>query len=534
MTTPIRNTTAERLPTQPLREPSAMMQAVMDAARNCLVYCVAVRDEQAQIIDFSYQIVNQKMVELMGLERDQLIGQSLTHLFPEARSSGLFQRYVNAIELQQSQVVEFSHPINNRITWFLITATPLYDGLVLSFEDISDRKWVEQMQQEQAERLQATLDASLSSIITMRAIRDDSGQIIDFLMQTANRAVERDLFLPPNEITGHRLLEVFPGNIESGLFNFYKKVTETGETDQTTQYYTDENGLEAWFTVAAVRQGPDQIVITFMNITESKLQELQLKKSNEDLIRSNEALEQFAYAASHDLQEPLRKIRAFCDLLREKLGVQHDDSIDLIQRMQSAASRMSDLVADLLTYSRLSTQQPEPVPISLNNLISDVLTDLEWAIQQKKAVVEVDSLPTIKGNVSQLRQLFQNLLSNALKFSYPEVPPYVRVSFREIRLGELPAGLSFPVLPVILEPLQKSVRFYEISIQDNGIGFKPEYRHQIFRAFQRLHSQKGPYSGTGLGLAIVKKVVENHYGAIMAESQEGQGALFRIYLPISH
>ncbi len=511
-----------------------MMQAVMDASQNALVYCVAVRDEQDRIVDFSYLIFNQRMVELTGFNRDQLAGQYLTKLFPDVKPNGLLQRYIDVVERQQSQTVEFSFLINGRITWFLISAKPLYDGVVLSFEDISDRKWVEQMQQEQAERLQATLDASLSSIITMRAIRDSTGQIVDFLMQTANQAVERDLFLKSSEITGHRLLEVFPGNVESGLFDFYKQVTETGKTDQTTQFYIDENGLEAWFTVAAVRHGPDQIVITFMNITESKLQELQLKKSNEDLIRSNEALEQFAYAASHDLQEPLRKIQAFCDLLREKLGVQEDDSVDLIERMQSAAGRMSALVADLLTYSRLSTQQPEPVPLSLDNLISDVLTDLEWAIQQKKAVVHVDSLPIIKGNVSQLRQLFQNLLSNALKFSYPDVPPHVRVSFREIRLGELPPGLAFPVMPVVLEPLQKSVRFYEITVQDNGIGFKPEYRQQIFRAFQRLHSQKGPYSGTGLGLTIVKKVVENHYGAIMAESEEGQGALFKIYLPISY
>ncbi|MGM9508937.1 sensor histidine kinase [Larkinella sp. GY13] len=512
-------------------EQLVLMQAILDASQNVMAYCVPMRNEEAQIVDFSYRIANQGLAQLLGIERSQILEKPLMYWFPNAKELGLFQQYVDAIETKESRIVEFPYGDQACDGCFLITATPLQEGIVLSFVDITDQKRARVAQQEQAELLQATLDASLNSTIAMRAIRDESGQIIDFLMQTANRAVERDLFLPPEKIAGHRLLEVFPGNIESGLFGFYQRVAETGQTDQTTQYYIDANGLEAWFTVAAVRQSTDQIVITFMNITESKLQELRLKKSNEDLVRSNELLEQFAYGASHDLQEPLRKIQAFGDLLLDQYGSQLGDGATVLQRMQSAASRMSGLIQDLLTYSRLSTQKPAPVAVSLNPLINDVLSDLELMIQDKNAVVEVAPLPTIRGSVSQLRQLFQNLLINALKFSFPNTPPHIQISTREVRLGDLPAGLTFPILPVALKPLQKSIRFYEISVQDNGIGFKTEYRHQIFKAFQRLHSQNSQYAGTGLGLAIVKKVVENHFGAILAESREGQGAVFRIFLP---
>ncbi|GAB3892564.1 hypothetical protein GCM10028803_05520 [Larkinella knui] len=524
-------TTTNNLSNHQLLEQITMMQAVLDASLNGMAYCEAIRDETNQIVDFSYRIVNQSLIKLLGIERNQLIGHPLTPGFPVLKQSGLFQQIRDVFETQEPKSIEFQYPTQPHERWFFIAVTPVLAGVVVSIVDITDRKQAEIGQREQAELLQATLDASLNSIIAMRAIRDESGQIIDFLMQTANRTVERDLFLRPDQIAGHRLLEVFPGNIESGLFAFYQRVTETGKTDRTTQYYIDANGLEAWFTVAAVRQAPDRIVITFMNITESTLQELQLKKSNEDLIRSNELLEQFAYGASHDLQEPLRKIQAFSDLLLDQYSTRLGDGVAVLQRMNSAASRMSGLIQDLLTYSRLSTQKPAPVAVPLNTLIKDVLSDLELMIRDKNATIDVGKLPTINGSVSQLRQLFQNLLINALKFSLPNVTPHVRISCRELPLGELPAGLTFPVLPVALKPLQKTIRFYEISVQDNGIGFKPEYRDQIFKAFQRLHSQNSPYSGTGLGLAIVKKVVENHFGAIAAESQPGHGATFRIYLP---
>jgi len=190
--------------------------------------------------------------------------------------------------------------------------------------------------------------------------------------------------------------------------------------------------------------------------------------------------------------------------------------------MQSAAERMQTLIRDLLTYSRLSTQREVFQPVPLEGLVQGVLGDLEVMIREKNAQVRVDSLPLVVGDRLQLHQLFQNLLSNALKFSQPEVPPHVQVANRPISRRDIPGGVL---------PLHASgEKFWEITVEDNGIGFQDQYADRIFQVFQRLHG-KDRFPGTGIGLAICKKVVDNHGGALTATGRPGNGATFRVYLP---
>jgi signal transduction histidine kinase len=238
--------------------------------------------------------------------------------------------------------------------------------------------------------------------------------------------------------------------------------------------------------------------------------EEQLKKYTAELERSNRELQDFAYAASHDLQEPLRKIQAFGGRLQNKYATQLDErGLDYLNRMIDASDRMQTLIINLLAYSRITTKAQPFEPVNLNQLVQDVLRDLEVRIAEVQATISVDPLPAIEADPTQMRQLFQNLLSNALKFHHPDVSPIIHIT-------------------AVSNPTTNSCH---IQIADNGIGFDPIYAERIFALFQRLHGRT-EYAGTGIGLAVCRKIVERHQGTITAAGRPQAGATFTITLPI--
>ncbi|GAA4324571.1 sensor histidine kinase [Flaviaesturariibacter amylovorans] len=249
-----------------------------------------------------------------------------------------------------------------------------------------------------------------------------------------------------------------------------------------------------------------------------------LIKSNQELKRSNNNLEEFAYAASHDMKEPIRKIHFFADRLRGELQPQLSDNQRLLfERLESASRRMGALIDDLLTYSQATRGAAEQETIDLNRRLEQVLHDLELEIEQKGARVQVGPLPTLRGNGRQFQQLFQNLVSNALKYSRPGVPPVV-----EIRAGRLPG--SDPLVQQYLPEAGNPPFVHHVEVADNGIGFEQSDAERIFNMFTRLHGN-AEYRGTGVGLSIVRKVVDNHGGHIWADSRPGEGTTFHILLP---
>lgn len=253
---------------------------------------------------------------------------------------------------------------------------------------------------------------------------------------------------------------------------------------------------------------------------EERTQELQqalseLRISNDRLAVSNRELEQFASVASHDLQEPLRKIQAFGDRLKTKAGADlRPDALDSLERMQNAAARMQTLINDLLAFSRVTSKAQPFTGVDLNQIAREVLSDLETRIEQTGAQVHVGILPTIVADPLQMRQLLQNLISNALKFRRPGVAPVIEI------LAE----------PVSAEQAAGGRDFYRLLVRDNGIGFDEKYLDRIFNVFQRLHG-RNVYEGTGVGLAICRKIVERHGGTITATSAPDQGATFIVMLP---
>lgn len=251
-----------------------------------------------------------------------------------------------------------------------------------------------------------------------------------------------------------------------------------------------------------------------------------LEVANTDLIRANENLEQFAYIASHDLQEPLRKIQSFGDILKNQYRGELGNGVDFLERMQVAASRMSLLIRDLLAFSRISTRQVVAQPVSLLEVVNRALEALSVAIEESKAHISINALPTVQGDASQLSQLFQNLLSNALKFHRKTALGEVIAPEITVRASLLSSSELLPSLLIT----RYAESYHKIEVVDNGVGFDEQYKDRIFQVFQRLHGRDA-FTGTGIGLAIAQKVVTNHGGAITATSKLGEGATFCVYLP---
>jgi signal transduction histidine kinase len=267
----------------------------------------------------------------------------------------------------------------------------------------------------------------------------------------------------------------------------------------------------------------EAVLVVFRNVTEAYRQQQALLSLNQALLVSNQQLEQLAYVASHDLQEPLRKILFYSD----RISVEATHRLtaleqDMLNRMQAAAQRMSELIDSLLEQAQLQGPAPTRTLVSLADLLSTLVSDLSVIIQERAALVELEPpLPTLIGDAAQLRQLFQNLLSNALKFTPPGVAPRIRIQARLVE-PEQRAALALPL----------SGTYAQVSVADQGIGMASEDLAGIFGLFTRLHGRH-PYAGSGLGLATVKQVVDNHQGSIWVESQEGIGTTIHVYLPIA-
>ncbi|OJV14773.1 MAG: hypothetical protein BGO21_18955 [Dyadobacter sp. 50-39] len=247
--------------------------------------------------------------------------------------------------------------------------------------------------------------------------------------------------------------------------------------------------------------------------------ERKVEQRTQDLVNANRELESFSYVASHDLQEPLRKIQTFIHLI-ERNNFDSELSKSYFQKIYQAAQRMGELIQSVLSYSRLAQNGEATQQVDLNRIIDDIRVDFELAIEEKHAVLITENLPVIAANPLQMNQLFSNLISNSLKFS--TVQPEIRIT------GSRQMGQDIP----LALPEQADRAYHHICVKDNGIGFEPEFREKIFSLFQRLHRRQ-EYAGTGIGLSIVKKIIEQHEGFVSAESHPGEGAAFHIWLPVS-
>ncbi|AQG78580.1 sensor histidine kinase [Spirosoma montaniterrae] len=510
-------------------DPVAFMFDAMNASLSGIIIYTAVRkdvsdDLAGPIIDFRFMAVNRAAMQLLNLTENPQ-GNTMLTLFPGTQEHGFFEQYVQVVETGQPMRFETEYNADGVSGWYDVVVVKLYDGFVITFNDITTQKNAIQQIAQQNSLLNGVMDTSRNGIASIRAVRNASGVITDFRLETFNNALAASSGFTADEIRNQSIATIDPDVHTSGLFDQYVAVCETGQI-QEVEYHYPKTGH--WFSVAAARQETDRVVVTVTDITETKQTLLTLERQArhadvlvEELQKSNANLEQFAYIASHDLQEPLRKIQSFGDILIDQYAPNLGETgSDIIRRMQAASARMHSLIRDLLAYSRVASRTDAFKRVDLNSILHDVLTDLEATLHEKNGTIEADRLPTLTGEPLQLRQLFQNLLSNALKFTKPNLPPFIRITC-EIKQSQALQTLA---------PTLTSGDYCCIVISDNGIGFDAQYSERIFQLFHRLHTRSA-FAGTGIGLSIVKKVVDNHNGFIKADGFPGEGATFTVLLP---
>jgi signal transduction histidine kinase len=504
------------------KEQERIYQQLLDASGDGVLLMEAIRDRNNNIVDFEITFCNKWGRKIAKFPSDA-IGKTLFEVLPHLRNHEQWQLHKKVVETGEPLQFEttFRNADGEEYGWFIVSLTKLGDGVISRYTDISIRRQNEEKIREQKEELQGILNASINAVLACEAVRDKKGHITDLLIGRVNEAFTKVNGINAEVAEGSTFLSLFPGADAAALFAAYAQVITTGVSLRTEMYYCSDN-LDGWFDISAVKRGQNGVVISYNDITPVKKTQLELEKKVQELKRSNEILEEFAYASSHDLKEPVRKIHLFADRLKHELRENlTENQLTLFERMERAAKRMTLLIDDLLTYSHVSRGADHFESVDLNEKVKNVLSDLDAEMEEKGAVVTVGHLPLIQGQGRQIEQLFQNLITNAIKYSKPGVTPQVSICACEMSSKGISVAFS-------AEPANK--RYNWIKVRDNGIGFPQADAERIFNVFTRLHGN-AEYRGTGVGLSIVQKVVQNHGGLIWAESAVGKGSTFNIVFP---
>ncbi len=471
---------------------------------------------------------NKGAQRIKGYKADEIIGRHFSVFYPpESKASGLPDRALKVAD-EEGRFEDEGWRVrkDGSLFWANVIITALKDdaGELVGFtkvtRDLTERREHEQALRRSEERFQQMIAAVADYGIF---VLDAKGNVASW-----NEGAERIQGYTAGEIIGRHFSVFYPGEAREANWPEYElsvAVRDGRFEDEGWRVRKDGTLLWANVVITALRNDDDEVVgftkVT-RDLTERRAHEEALRESerrlalaNRDLSLRNRELQDFARVASHDLQEPLRKISAFSQLLEEDYrDALTDEGSMYLERIRNSAQRMSVLINELLNYSRLAAPTGRVRKVDLNRIVDDVVGDLHVRIDETKGRVERGTLPSVEGDPTQMGQLFQNLIGNALKFHRPGVPPVVTISSSPLTEGSDIVGDDG----------------FEITVSDNGIGFEEKYIAAIFTPFQRVHTRRS-YEGTGLGLAICQRIVERHQGTISAESTPGEGSTFIIRLP---
>lgn len=344
----------------------------------------------------------------------------------------------------------------------------------------------------------------------------------DGLIVYSNNYFSNLINKPNGKITGSNILDFVSGEDQEKFLDHFALALK-GSSKTEIHLSVNNKKIPVYISLTSLQPQLGTVGMIITDLSEKKHNEQILQQKNLELLHLNESLDQFASIASHDLQEPLRKIKTFTSLLEQRFNNDlPQDAKGLINKIKESSERMSLLIKSVLNFSRVSHRENMFDETDLNKVLADTLKDFDLLIHEKNAFIRIEHLPVIEAIPLQISQLFYNLIGNALKFSKAETAPCISISFRMLSTREIEKKFK----------LNNQLSYAEISFNDNGIGFEQQFAKQIFLVFERLNNQQ-QYSGTGIGLALCQKITENHQGRIYAESRENNGATFYVILPLT-
>jgi signal transduction histidine kinase len=506
-------------------------EMIAEQSRSRLMHALDVMADGFALYDANDNIVlyNRKYVDYSPLVTDVIMpGVAKEEILRKSTMRGAF--VLNG--MSQEEYIQWRlerhrnphEPVEVQLTdgrWLLITEKRTNDGgIVGTRSDITELKLreIEMLrisQQLHARNLQ--FDTALTNMVQGLCMFDKDQKLI----VVNKRYLDVYGFSADIVKSGITLRELMHYSVSLGNYTAEeaeRALAERNDPDQLSKRSIIKQRLKDGRVIAVMNEpmADGGTIATYQDITETENNATMMLQYTQKLEHSNRELADFAYVASHDLQEPLRKIEAFGERLVSKYGqILPDDGKMFVDRMQNAAGRMRKLINDLLSYSRVTTDAKAFQKVSLAKVLTEVLSDLQIRIEETEARVEFDELPIIECEPMQMRQLLQNLIGNALKFRKPGVTPVIQVQASKVENADSTSN----------------VPHIDLTIADNGIGFDNQFKDQIFTIFQRLHS-RNDYEGTGIGLATVRKIVERHGGMINADGQVDIGATFHVTLPI--
>jgi signal transduction histidine kinase len=499
------------------------LRSILDNSLDGIMAFKAIRNVKGrEIVDFELILSNTIGSSLTGKKEKDLVGKHLLEIFRNAKEDGLFEIYKQVVLTgKPAQFEKLYHDDTLFNGWYTITVVKLEDGFVVTFSNITNQKRQRLIIEERGLLLKEA-----ETLANMGSWKwDESNQTLvwsDGLYKILHQDPES--FTP----TWSSFFENVYSEDKPAVEAFLKQIS-TDPKGLSLEYRIEKNGVLRYLSltskprVATLKPTVD-ILGTVIDITDQKMYEMQLEQYTAELKRSNEDLEQFAYVASHDLQEPLRKIRAFGDRLLNRYKTQLDGpGQDYIRRMQSASMRMQTLIEDLLAFSRVSKSIEVFEPLDMNQIMTEIKEDLDIQIKQEMAQLNIGKIPSLTGEKMQIKRLFQNLINNAIKFHKLNEVPIVEVSGKIVKYQDIKREFAVAM---------PDPSYVMIIVKDNGIGFNEKFTERIFNIFQRLHGRT-EYEGTGIGLAICRKIVTNHKGYITARSKENLGSEFIVILPIN-
>ncbi len=458
----------------------------------------------------SYNIleVNNQVLSCSDYEKEDLIGKPFhflftsIHLDTEAKQHVLLKRKGGDLKDIEVNVIDLEEEDH----YVIYIQTPVIKSVdILSWKD-------------KESRLDAIINTAVDGIIAI----DHRGRIL-----TTNPSAARLFGYEEFEMIGENVSMLMPEPYHSDHDQYLENYQHSrqpkiiGSGREVLGRRKDGTTFPIHLSVSEVELSNQTTYTGILHdLSAQKAAEEKVRRYAKELERSNLELQDFAYVSSHDLQEPLRKIRAFGDRLYAKEADKlSEKGRDYLERMVNAAERMQRLISDLLQFSRVSTHARPFEEVNLNEIVAGVLEDLDFAIEESKARIEVDELPIIEAEPVQMRQLFQNLIGNAIKFRKEGQPPFIQVQAKTLERKSYVNGVSGEIVA-------------KIMVKDNGIGFNEDYKDKIFQIFQRLEGRK--YEGSGIGLAICKRIATRHGGDIDAVAVPNQGATFIVTLALKH